>query len=124
MEIETNRLLPPQIIVNFNRDLLSGLCPKFCHDSENLHRIYKHILYLMKKKGHYSSGKVAKTEKLLKEYLELYERIKVKEKDEKAASKNGNPRLFYYFPSIAGQGQDVFQRLIYRPWNLQALPFD
>jgi hypothetical protein len=100
--------IPPQIFQFYNRALLTGP-HKLCDDSSNLDSVYRFIKYKIDKKP--IGNKVYQLEK---QYLELDERIKVKEKVIEGETGHITKRPFYRFEMSNKKGRDIFERLRYK----------
>lgn len=101
--ITTN--MPPMIMQSFDRQLLSRPC-KLNDNGSNLDRVYQYIKRKIDKKP--IGNKVYELEE---EFLEIYERIKAKEKDIEGKTGYKVQRPFYRFEKSNRKGQDVFERL-------------
>ena len=106
--ITTITNIPPLILQYYDRKLLS-YPGKLSDDSSKLDHVYQYIKYKIDKKP--VGNKVYQLEQ---EYLELYERIKAKEKDIEGKTEYHTQRPFYYFGRSNRKGQDIFKRLRYK----------
>jgi hypothetical protein len=111
MPMTTIYSLPPEIIQAFNSSLLAMSCPKLYDDSETLHRIYKYISeeLIPKCVGH--NGWEEKITKLQYKFLDIYERIKAKEKEFEEKTGNKLKKSFYFFREANRRRPKVFGRL-------------
>lgn len=82
----------PQIKQWFDKSLLSTPFLSFCDDSKTLYRIYKYIRSCLRDRHNKK-----KFEELEKEFLELYERSKIKENEleEKTGSSSKEPLYLF-----------------------------
>jgi hypothetical protein len=113
-------ILPPPILQHFSRILLSAPSPKFCDDNETLMKIYRYIERNLLKNASYCENRMKKVKQLQIEFLEIYGRIKEKEKDIKADSekkaKAKTQRPFYYINCSDRCLDRIFSRLKYRSY--------
>ena len=72
---------PPQVKQFYDSTLLSKPTSKFYDESELLWRVYTYIKLKLSKKSKYHPNSEIKYNQLEREFLELYERAKTKEKD-------------------------------------------
>jgi len=105
-------VLPPEINQFFNIRLLSTPCT-LGDDSRILEKFNDYILILLEKKSR--SGKIPskyeKTINSLKEFKELYESIKVKEKELEAKKGHKLPMPFYFIGSIDKESEKIYGRV-------------
>lgn len=106
---EYRTVTPPVIKTYFDKDLLS-IKIKLGDDLEKLHKIYHYIRAEAKKYKRYPA-EYQRWQKLEKEYLDLYERTKIKEEKQEAKAKNRTKELFYYVKMPDKRSEGLFFRL-------------
>lgn len=114
MKVTTTCSIPPPILQCFNACLLSTPAPLLRESSKDLWRVYQYIVNKLQKKCKNLPKKKALFEQLQREFLELYERIKEKEKDLKTDTKHPTQRYFYHFSSPNRNDEKVFRGLMFR----------
>lgn len=104
----------PEISQHYNKNLLSTPIPKFCDDSERLWRVYMYIKSKLEKKCNSNEIRKNRFERLEKEFIPLYERAKIKEKEleEKTGKPNKGP--FYYISEPDKYHKKIFNRLRFK----------
>lgn len=117
--MKTKVNLPPEIIERFSEILLE-CTPVYRDTSQILEKIYFYITKRLMKKSNYNPKWRAECEKLEEEFIELYERAKIKEKDAKTKEKNKTQEPMYRitFPNSShGAIFDYFRYASYRTAN-------
>ncbi len=99
--------MPPQIVQQFSSALLSNPM-KFNDDLDLFARIHFYINNKLMKKAKYNAIWEERCDKLEKEFLELYERAKVKEKESKKAYKNKTQEPFYRISFDNKSDENIF----------------
>jgi hypothetical protein len=79
----------------YNKNLLSCPMPKMYDDSETLYQMYQYIKLKLQKKCNYGNRQ-DKFLKLEKEFLDIYEQIKKKEKNIETETGQSVGKPFYY----------------------------
>jgi hypothetical protein len=103
---------PPMITQHFSSSLLSIPIP-----GDNLERLWRIYSYIKKKLIHKSfHDTIWKQEcnQLEQEFLELYERTQIKEKDTKTKTKNKTKEPFYRFKITNRSHENIFDGLRYK----------
>lgn len=105
----TIQSLPPFLVQQFSKELLS-FDPN--EDSRTLWSIYEYmkIIYSKKTRNGYNKANQKKWDELIKQFLELYERIAAKEKKCKEEGKHGEFQLFYHFGNIDRKREKIYRR--------------
>ena len=85
--------IPPHIFEYYNQTLLST--PHYREESKDLKGLYHYIRDKLKPKARKIPERWAKVEKLEKEFLELYERLKKKEEEIKGKASAKTKQPFY-----------------------------
>lgn len=80
--------LPPSEQHSLNNILLLRRMPKFRDDAETLYEIYRYVKSESLRCAKMAPSKTAKANQTLVEFLELYERIKKKEKEYEGTDKD------------------------------------
>lgn len=111
--IKTTCILPPEIRQLFDSCLLSRPA-KFCEDSETLWLIYLYIKDNLENKTKKYPDWHQKFLKLEATFLELYERIKIKEKERKEDENHFTKELFYSFRGFNYRQRNLFEGFKYR----------
>ncbi len=110
--VKTITSLPPLIQEHFSADLLS-IPVKLRDSTETLWKMYVYIKTKLMHKANYNPFWKAKCERLEKEFLELYEQAKAKEKDIKAKTGNEAKEPFYYIGITDRRHENIFKGLRY-----------
>lgn len=110
----TTTTVPDEFFRVFDAILLSRPAPKFCDDSETLHKIYLHIKRKLSKKISYNAKRAEKYYKLEQEFLKIYERIKEKEKDFETKNGHAFQRPFDFFAGPDRNGKSVYKKIRYK----------
>jgi hypothetical protein len=105
----TTVVLPPQIQTYFDKTLLS-IPMKFGDDLERIHNIFCYIKQVAEKYRNYPK-EYARWKLLEKEYMDLYERTKTKEKNQEAKAKNRTKGPFYFIRMSNKRFDRLFSRL-------------
>lgn len=111
MYVVTNEA--PPIRMSFDPNLLSTAILKLNEDSETLYRIYQILKKKLMKRAERNPKQKKACEELEKDFLELYERAKAKEKDAEAAPKNVTQRSFYRIAGAKKNDRAIFERFKY-----------
>lgn len=117
-QIITITSLPPQVKQFYDSILLSKPTSKFYDDSELLWRVYTYIKLKLSKKSKYHPNSEIKYNQLEKEFLELYERAKTKEKDYERETGNQGQKFFYYIIITDRSHSKIFERLRSRSYSV------
>lgn len=108
--ITTVVILPPQIRQIFDNHLLSK-SHKLQDDSNDLFNFYSYVkTYCDKKLSVNMSDKKQKCDKLLKEFLIIYERIKEKEKNQNPKEKNITQGPLYFLQGSSSISHQILYR--------------
>ncbi len=107
-------ILPPAVAQNYEAVLLCAPRPDFRDSSRTLERIKKYIIEKLLYRAGSNPIRKALCENLLKEFEELYERAKVKEKELKEKANHFTQRSFYSFKSVGRKDEEFFRRLKFR----------
>lgn len=110
----TTTSLPPLIREYFDAQLLCTPAPKFGDNSEAIWQAYQNIIECLRKKVSKNPRRRARFDKLDTEFLELYGRTAIKEKEREAEKGNASERPFYYITVANKRDNEVFRRLKYR----------
>lgn len=102
------KMILPKILQYFDSNLLSFPCPKFREDSETLWQSWIYIESLWKKLDKCLIKK-SKCEKLKKQFMELYEQAKIKEKERETEKKHPTQMPFYRIDSVSKKDDEVFR---------------
>lgn len=105
-------IIPPQIRQHYDNILLSGTY-KLSDDLSDLEKFYEYCksLYFKKAKSGNIPTKQRKCFEIIDEYLELYERVKAKEKERKEQTSHFTQRPFYRFPMLDKKNERIYGRL-------------
>lgn len=103
-------VLPPQIVQLFDSKLLCRPAPKLRDWSGTFEDMWKEILKLWKRIENNPIRK-ARCEQLRAEILELYERVKVKEKERESQKDHKTQEFGYHVAVPKGLAEDVYARL-------------
>ncbi len=107
--------LPPPILQNFNRLLLSAPTPKFCDDGATLWTIYQYIKRRLQRKiRDCDAGKDRLFLQFEREFLELHARITKKEAEHQ--EKTGAPfhGPYDYFNDVGRHSKGLFSKVKWR----------
>ncbi|SRR5216684_989022 len=119
IKITTMSSLPPLIQQSFNSNLLSSPSPSFRQTSKALLYVYNYIETRLAKKVNENSIRKQKYENLKNQFLELYERIKTKEKELEGKTEHFTQRPFYFTILSNRIQQSFFTRLEYRAFQFR-----
>lgn len=106
-------VLPPQLIQQFNADLLKTPVPMMRDSTKDLWRMYEYINRNLRKKVK-GDELIKKYERMEKKFLELYERAKVKEKELEKEARHHTQMPFYFF-----RNPDICSREVYRRFKFR-----
>jgi hypothetical protein len=113
----TTVCLPPMILQSHSSKLLSRPACKFYQDSEFLWKMYQYTLSLKYKcKTQRSLQRFKEQEK---QFLEIYERAKAKEKDLEGSAKHPSKRPFFYFQGPKRDRRKLYCKLIARSYHFE-----
>jgi len=102
-------VIPPKILEYYSHILLNNPI-KFRDDLEKIWNMYLYVKKILYKKV---KNKI-KLEELDKEFLEIYERAKKKEKDINTKTENKTKMPFYFITMPNKGDQNIFDRLRYK----------
>lgn len=108
--MKTISCLPPEIKQIFNGSILSIPCPKLRQHGDDLLRFFKKIKTKLEKRTLRLKERNNRFQAYEKEFLELYGRIKTKEKELEEKTNHCTQVFGYRFPDIDRKGQEIFGR--------------
>lgn len=118
--ITTISSLPPDIQKHFNPELLS-LNPRCCDNSQTLYEIYIFIKEKLMKRAKSNPIRWEYCLKLEKEFLELYERAKIKEEELKEEKYHRTKEPYYCINLSDKRYEQIFIRLKFKRTRLGLL---
>ncbi len=118
-EIVSEPIFVPEIDMKFSKDILSRPTPKLREDSDTLWKSWLYIESLWKKLDN-QPVKRAKCEELKKQFMELYERAKAKEKERETEKTHPTQIPFYFIGSIGEKDEEAFRCTKYR-WHIPTI---
>lgn len=106
--------LPPAITQSLDAKLLSYPLPKCREDCEDILKAYRNIIKSLQKKVKHNIITEKKFNELNTQFLELYGRTAIKEKERESEKGNNTKRPFYYITCPNKRDRHIFSRLKYR----------
>jgi hypothetical protein len=112
--MKTVKSIPPQILQYFSSTLLSSPYSKFRDWSEDIWKVYLYVKEKLIPKCKNNPIRLKKTLELEKQFLELYERAKVKEKANEGKNQAKTEQFGYSFREFDRYNQRIFGRLRFK----------
>jgi hypothetical protein len=107
-------IMPPLIKEYYSAKLLGIPAPKLREDSETLWHVWQNIEKFLWYKLRSCPAKKVKCEKLKQEFMELYERTKIKEKERESEKRHPTQMPLYYITRLGKQDEEAFRSSLYR----------